>query len=365
VKKRYTLLILLIIISSLFAEKYYYYHPDIKIGSEAYFNPISMSLNGGFDILRNGAHDKRLTGQHYQNGAKLLFRGLANPNKYIENVGWDNFLAQEFPNVNMTKEKLNFMPNFPIHTIGEGMRFRKVSEWYDYHGYPYPKTLGLVTSVSYQLFNETLEQNDTPRVRTDPIADVYFYNNLGFILFSLDSVNQFFSKTFIINDWSLQPMYNPFNDNIENAGEQYMGKLHIKNDYSLFCYWGMDFLAGTSKKINENYSLSFGAGRIVNKIRTDYINGEYVPVVSTIDYAAGIFYDYQNSLLASSHFSFNKDIFKIKVNLYPGLFEFKGIRPGLYSKLSYEEGKITESVIGMSLDKFPFGFSVGESTLNN
>jgi len=365
VKKFYAFLIILTTIGCLYAEKYYYYHPDIEIGSEAYFNPISMSLNGGFDILRNGAHDKRLTSQHYHNGAKLLFRGLANPNKYIENVGWENFLAQEFPNFNLTKEKLNFMPNFPIHTIGEGMRFRKVSEWYDYHGYPYPRTLGLATSVSYQLFNEVLEQGGTPRVRTDPIADVYFYNNLGFVLFSLDPVNRFFSETFVINDWSLQPMYNPFNDNVENAGEQYMGKLHIKNDYSLFCYWGMDFLAGTSKKLNENHSISVGAGRVVNKIRTAYINGEYVPLVSTIDYAIGFFYDYQNSLLASSHFSINKDVFKLKTNIYPGLFEYKGIQPGVFLKLSIEEGELTETVVGFNLDKLPFGFAFGESVLND
>lgn len=355
------ILLLLIVFSALNAQEYYYYKPEIKIGSEAYFNPLSMSLNGGFDILRNGAHNKKLTYQHYYNGQKLLFRGLARPFKYIEDEGWSHFLSQEFPNVDLKGEKLNFMPNLPIHTIGEGMRFVKVSEWYDYHGYPYPKTLGLLTSVSYQLFNEVLEQGGTPRVRTDPIADVWFYNNLGFILFSFDSVNEFFTETLVINDWSLQPMYNPFNDNVENAGEQYVGKYSFNNEYALFCYWGMDFLAGMSKKLDDDRAFSIGAGRVVNKIETQYIDGHYKPKVSTIDYAIGFFYDYQNSLLVSNHFSLNKDVVKMKTNIYPGLYDFKGIRPGLYSKISYEKGEFTEFVLGFSVDGFPFGLAAGES----
>lgn len=360
-KKIFVLIIILSFLTILSAHNYYFYKPEINVGSEAYFNPISMSLNGGFDILRNGAHNKKLSNQDFYNGQKLLFRGLARPFKYIKDEGWSHFMAQEFPNIDLKDEKLNFMPNLPIHTIGEGMRFVKVSEWYHYHNYPMPKTLGLLTSVSYQLFNEVLEQGGTPRVRTDPIADVWFYNNLGFILFSFDAVNEFFSETFVINDWSLQPMYNPLNDNVENAGEQYMGKYHVKNDYSIFCYWGMDFLAGFSKKIDEDRSVSIGAGRVVNKIVTQYIDGHYKPLVSTIDYAVGFFYDYQNSLLMSNHFSLNKDVVKMKTNVYPGLYEFKGVRPGLYSKISYEKGEFTEFVVGFSVDGLPFGFAFGES----
>jgi hypothetical protein len=364
--KALILILPLILSAKLFsAEKeYYFYNPEVKIGSEAYFNPISMSLNGGFDILRNGAHDKRLTNQSYQNGFKYTMKSILNPFSTIEQIGWNEFMQQEFPNVQLSREKLNFMPNLPIHTIGEGMRFAKVSEWYDYHNYPYPKTLGLFTSLSYQLFNETMEQGSAERRRTDPVADVWFYNNLGFVLFSINPVKRFFSETFVINDWSLQPMYNPMNDNIENAGEQYSGKYRFSKNYSVFCYWGMDFLAGVSKHLTNDYTLSLGAGQVVNKIDTQYINGEYVAVVSTIDPAFGVFYDYKNSLLASSHFSFNKDKFNMKVNIYPGFLSFADIKPGMYSKFSYKDGEVKEVLIGMSIDKLPVGLIFGDSVLN-
>lgn len=359
------IMILICLFSNLYCEeKYYFYKPDIKIGSESVFNPLSMSINGGFDILRNGAHDKRLTEQAYQNGFKYTMKSVLNPFDTIEQIGWKEFMEQEFPNFKLSKEKLNFMPNLPIHTIGEGMRFAKVSEWYDYHGYPYPKTLGLLTSISYQLLNETMEQGEPKRRRTDPVADVCFYNNLGFVLFSINPVKRFFSETFVINDWSLQPMYNPLNDNIENAGEQYCGKYKLTKDYAVFCYWGMDFLAGVSKKVNEDHALSLGVGQVVNKIDTKYINGEYVAVVSTIDLAVGVFYDYENSLLASTHFSMNKDTFKAKLNVYPGFLSFASIKPGMYSKFSYKDGEVTEVLIGMSIDKLPVGLIFGDSVLD-
>ncbi len=350
--------------NTLNCNEYYYYNPDIKVGSEAYFNPISMSLNGGFDILRNGAHDKRLTSQHYAIGFKYVMKSLAKPITTIEDVGWKTFFEQEFPNFKLQKENLNFMPNFPIHTLGEGMRFVKVSEWYHYHNYPYPKTLGLLTSITYQLLNETLEQGDLQQRRIDPVADVHFYNNLGFLMFSFDSVNRFFSETFVINDWSLQPMYNPLNDFVENAGEQYMGKLHLKNNYSLFCYWGMDFLIGTSIKKKNDYSISVGVGQVAHRIETKLIDDVFVPVVSTVDYALGIFYDYNNSLLANTHLSFNKKFLRIKTNIYPGFMEFSGLQPGLFTQITNKDNKFHDILFGISVNKLPFGLVFGDSKIN-
>lgn len=346
------------------SNEYYYYNPNIDKGSEAFFNPASMWLNGGFDILRNGAHDKRLTNQYYRTGFKYVMKSLSQPIATIKDIGWSKFFEQEFPNFKLKRENLNFMPNFPIHTIGEGMRYVKVSEWYHYHNYPYPKTLGLITSITYQLMNETLEQGDLEQRRVDPVADVHFYNNLGFILFSLDSVNRFFSETFVINDWGLQPMYNPTNDFVENAGEQYMGKLHIKNDYSLFCYWGMDFLIGTSKEIGDGYSVSIGIGQVANRIETIIVNDVFTPVASTIDFAFGIFYDYRNSLLANAHLSFNKNFFRLKSNIYPGLWEIGRVKPGLFTQLTVRDKEVMEFMLGFSIDKLPFGLVFGESKLN-
>ncbi len=340
---------------------YYFYQPEIDLGSEGSFTPMSMWINGGYDILRNGAHDQQLTNQEYRNGFKYVCKSLAHPIDSIELIGWDNFLAQEFPNFKLRSEKLNFMPNIPIHTIGEGMRYVKVSEWYDYHGYPFPKTLGLLTSISYQFMNETLEQGNCKTMRTDPLADIYVYNNLGFILFSIKPVKRFFSETFVVNDWSLQPVYNPFNDHIDNAGEQYMGKVKVKGDYSLFCYWGMDFLLGMSVKKDNDRSISIGLGQSANKIGSKVVNGIYVPVVSSVDPAIGVFYDYKNSLIANAHFSFDKDSIHLKTNVYPGLVSIKGVKPGLFAEYTSSRNHVKKAIIGFSIQKVPIGLFAGKS----
>lgn len=136
---------------------YYFYNPDQEYGSELRFSPFTLWVNGSFDILRNGGHYKDI-----------------------------------------------FKPNFGLHLIGNGMQFVKLSEWYDYHQYSYPKLLSFATTTTYHLFNEIFENGSFKGTNVDPISDILIFNPLGMLLFSTSAFKEFFFEKLPLLDWSLQ-----------------------------------------------------------------------------------------------------------------------------------------------------------------
>ena len=64
---RKILLAALLLFSPAFAQetKYYFYNPKIDYGSDATYSPLTMMINGSYDIFRNGAHSKNVFNQPY------------------------------------------------------------------------------------------------------------------------------------------------------------------------------------------------------------------------------------------------------------------------------------------------------------
>ena len=95
--------------------------------------------------------------------------------------------------------------------------------------------------------------------------------------------------------------------------------------------------------------LSFGLGLVAkNLLEVDQIS-------KTLDLAAsgGVFYDRNNSLLASLLFARTKD-YRYRLNLYPGLFELGPFKPGFFVALDHEHKVMTGITFG-SLRHLPFG----------
>ena len=66
-------------------QNYYFYKPKIDYGSEGFYNPLSMMINGTYDILRNGAHSKDVFNQPYYTGMTNVWRNISNPLYNISN----------------------------------------------------------------------------------------------------------------------------------------------------------------------------------------------------------------------------------------------------------------------------------------
>lgn len=336
--------------------EYYYFNPENDFGSDGMFNPVNLFLNGSYDIFRNGAHNKDLTDQPYRTGFINVRDNLRRPWKNIERYGYKNFVRREIGNFDSDVRESQFLPNIGLHVIGNGMQYVKLSEWYQHHNYPLPRILSMATTISYQMMNEILENGSFQGANVDPISDMLIFNPIGFTLFSLPAVNEFFTTTVPIYDWSPQPIITLSNLNIYNAGQQYTTKIKLKHDskYAVFMNWGVSSVFGLSYNFAEDKSISVGAGAIVNLLKEEQSKSEDSRyMVPGIDYALGIYYDKNQSLLASLLLSGPK-YYNLRMNIYPGFLKYKNISPGLFMTI----GEMDKFVIGFTFTSIPIGFGL-------
>ncbi len=356
----YSVLLITLVIVNLHSQNsnYYFYHPEYQYGSELYYNPLSMVINGSFDILRNGGHDKNIFNLEYEAGFDGVLTNILNPIENIEKYGWKRFISQQvFPiSSNQEKAQVQYVPNYTHHIIGEGMLYVRTAEWYDYHKIPYPYFFSILTNTLYQFVNEAIENRGFMGTDVDPIADLLIFNPLGILLFSFDATKKFFSQTVQLSDWSLQPIINPATGKLENGGEQFAIKygLPFAAKYSAFVYWGIYGLFGLSYSNDQVHNYSFGVGTVVNKLKENIINDSRW-MSPELDGAIGFFYDKNHSLMTSIIVT-GPRLYNIRINVYPGYFKVGYFSPGFY----LGAGEWDKFLFGVTLAHLPVGLFAGD-----
>lgn len=333
---------------------YYFYRPEINFGSEASLSPDKVLLNGSFDVLRNGGHENNgetiaIDQLDYRTGFGNVWDNIRDPFSHIREYGWNEFLSREVLPTSLKKDRAQWVPNYGHHIIGSGMLWVRMSEWYAYHGYSHPQLLSFLTTTAYQFMNEALENNHATQTNVDPIADLLIFNPLGFLVFSFDNVKQFFSETIRMYDWSLQPVFNPANRFLENAGLQFTFKYNLTEKYELFFYYGIYGIGGLSITFDEDSHLSLGAGTVVNRLNEHILHNSRL-ITPTTDGAVGLFYDKKNSLLSSVILT-GPRLYNIRANFYPGFASIGGLHPGFYIGAGQWDGLVA----GITFRAFPFG----------
>jgi hypothetical protein len=333
--------------------KFYFYNPESKTGSERNFNPASLFINGSYDILRNGYHSKDITKIEYGIAFNNVWRNITHPINSIKQYGSKYFISEEIFPVSVRKDEAQYIPNYLHHIVGGGMLYIKTAEWFEYHGFPFPKTASILTSSAYQLLNEMAENYSYEGVNTDPIADLLIFNPLGYILFEFDTVKEFFSETLPLYDWSLQPVFTVRNNFLENAGQQFVIKYDpgFFEDYSFFSYWGIYGISGITYSKDKVNNYSFGAGLVVNKLKSNIRRNSRI-VTPEIDGAIGFFYDFENSLVSSLLLT-GPELYNARINIYPGFLNFGFFKPGLYLGFGEWDGLI----FGITYMNIPLGIS--------
>lgn len=331
-------------------KQYYFYKPGQTQGSDATFSPFNLLLNGSFDAMRIGTqstHDVSL--YNWKNDAQNIWNNITHPVENIRAYGWDRFRRQELFNLSFDINELQFIPNLADHTIGYGMLYAKATEWYDAHGYPLPVVWAVGTSLAYQYVNEMMQNGGTIYVNVDCIADYDIFNVLGYALFSFDGVKKFFSENVQLNDWSLQPLYVPWNHHLENVGQEFLlrYRLPFADQYAPFICWGVNSVAGLSYRYDNTNNISLGVGQAVVGMTANK-RGEYISSTPQLERALGIYWDNDGSLLAGLVVRGQSSI-NVELNIYPGLFEFHGIKPGFYLGAGGNEGLVA----GVTFMNFP------------
>lgn len=310
--------------------KPYYFYKGYKYGSQGMFNPLSFMLNCGYDIYQLTEHDRRLFQFPYYKSSSSVLWNLGHPVKVIDQVGWWQFTKTELLPLSADPKGAQWVPNYLLHVVGGGMSYTYLSEWYRFHNVKYPKIFGFVTLMAAEYLNEVIEDNGYIGANSDPIPDVYIFNLAGVALFSSKKVNMFFSNKLHMSDWSMQPSITFTDFALHNNGLYYAFKWEIpfERRLSLFARVGMGTLAGFSWKFNNGTAISFGAGVRSGERYTVNEIARQVSVTTPLSF--GIFYDKNNSLLASVQVSDVSDYF-INANVYPGLIKIGDFSPGLWT----------------------------------
>lgn len=331
-----------------------YFYTGLPYGSESMYNPLSLILNGSYDVIQLKENSRNIRSYPYALAAREVGKNLRDPISPIKNFGVKNFIEQEILPFNPSRKKAQGWPNLNLHLLGGGMTYVRTAEWYEFHNAPYPKTFSAVTMAVYHYLNEVVESGHTLGGNVDPIADIYIFDLGGILLFSVDDVKKFFSQTLHFTDWSLQPMISLRDGTLRNNGQYFSMKWNWfgSQRWSAFYFFGIDGIVGASYLLDDNeHAVSFGGGlRGAKRYVTDANNNRM-----TVDlvWKVGFFYDRNNSLLASLFLSgLYTDM--ITLNIYPGLFTIAGLTPGVALNVTNK----FRPTVGITLQYFP-GISYG------
>jgi hypothetical protein len=319
------------------------------------FNPISVLMNGGLDVLQSYNSSTRADGIPWDKGATSVWRNVTSPAYYINRYGWNKFLRQEVFPTSLDITKAQWVPNYTLHLIGGGMEYRKLSEWYDYHGYPLPFVFGAATTMGYHFINELVENGPAIHGNTDAIADFCIFDPLGIALFSFDGVAEYFSSTFSMNDWSPQPSISFAPLSFRNFGHSFVMRYPMSESKhtSVFLYLGKSTLLGVSLKTDHENAVSLGVGATQTGVWEVESNNGMGTYSIHVGAAGGIFYDRNNSLLASLLIS-EYYLERIRLNIYPGVFFTSHFSPGFFFTL----GSNGTYSMGLTMQFIPFGIGM-------
>ena len=336
---------------------------DQDFGTEAIFNPASNVLNLGFDITRSNSYPNSFQEIDFKTGFSNTLWNLAHPGDTIERYGgFGEFFAHEFfpykdPG---NPEYTQWLPNYTLHLMGQGMVSRKMTEWYKREGYTHPGLWAIGTMLTGALLNETVENNAYKGGNTDPIADFYFFNPMGILLFSFDPVARFFSQTVQLEFWPGQPSLVLNELGIYNAAENYSLRIDpgLIDGVRILLYGGTEGLLGLSFDLGSGDTWSVASGYRKVELKPVYRNGTrmYVPHESRGNVVGALFWERNGSLLASLKVDMGFDP-SIRTNLYPGVLKLGGVQIGHFLWASGTAGMVT----GVTFGTLPIGFGLSNN----
>jgi hypothetical protein len=328
-----------------------YFYKNLPYGIQADYNPMFVFLNGGFDMIQVG-NKRDIKNFPFKIGIQNIWSNLSDPFKSINDYGWQEFISDQVLPLSLSKKNAQFWPNYTLHLIGGGMEYAAMKEWYEYYHYPVPPVLSAFTIMFYHFTNEVVENGNHVGEDVDPIADIYLFDIGGIILFSSESVKRFFSEDLNLADWSQQPSFSLRNGDLHNNGQFFSvkWKFPFLESWYAFYYFGTNGVGGLSYKWKDGSALSVGLGLAASDLVVidEKTNKKTLGLVGNF----GVFYDKNNSLLASLSVTIKTD-YMVNVNIYPGIVKLWGISPGLWGAYS-QDGNV---ILGFTFSWLPFGFA--------
>ena len=325
------LLIILIPIFSSNGSEILIYKQD-KIGPYSNFNPISYYFNTAFDTIQNPNYFSQK--DYFKNHEKVLERTLNLFQGIEDGGGFEKLLKNEIIG-------LRAMPNYFLHLLGSGYDFRILAEWFQHHQYKYPYAWAITISYIAHLGNEALESSNEKDITAhDHIADLLLFDLISKLIYMNDDYVRFFKNNLGMTSWPYQPFINS-DGYVENAGSNFILRPQISHFLiKPFIHLGMQLLVGASFPFYD-YTMSIATGPAF----TD-------PLEDKSRLAMGIYIDNEDSLLASLVIN-GTDLFRVRLNIYPGVIDLGPIKSGMMLANSSND----EWVFGVNFN-MPLGLGV-------
>jgi hypothetical protein len=329
--------------------QYGYYYSGKKYGSEAIFNPVNQVIAGGFDMIYITRQDSKLDKLRLPTGYRNVFLSLKEPREAIECcIGWNTFLKTE---ILFSLKNGQWLPNYSLHLLGGVMEYARLTDYYSFHEFKFPRLWAFATSTFEHLLNEAVETAVWQAHSYAVVSDLYFFNNIGIIAFSFKPIQRFFAEELILRSWLSQTAYSVRDNSIKNIGQYYSIKWKppFMKNYSLFTHMGAGFLVGAGRTKNEE-TISIGAGFRTHKVYK-YDTDSNLETISTRP-AIGFFVDRNNSLLGSFVYTHGSDFHEsLKLEIYPGFVKtpFENIKMGFWVNASYDY----PAYVGITIGNFP------------
>jgi hypothetical protein len=349
------MLVLFVASAAISQEAPSFFYKALPYGTQAQYNPLTVVSNGSFDILQVSNRNNTLTGLPLSHGFTNVWRNVTHPWTAIREYGWRRFLDTEVLPGSLRLRNAQYWPNYQLHLIGGGITYVATAEWYAYHGCPWPKTLSVLTMGFYHFLNEAVENGSYTGLTVDPIADMLLFDPLGILLFSIDGVPAFFSHTLHASDWSFQPIVALPGGSLVNNGQNFVFKVGIPwaDSWKIFYLTGMEGGLGVSWRCNESDDVSVSGGLSTRELVELDSHTEVRALTATLVWTVGLYYDRNNSLLASLMFGGGRG-YLCRANVYPGVVNLLGLRVG--GAILIEPR--TNVTLGITFSGFPAGLGL-------
>lgn len=296
-------------------------------GTDAYAGPFDVLLNKGFAVAQWEGKGRDIF--HYPYGWRSVWHSLTEPGRVVANGGgWtDTLLRHVVPFARGGVHDAQWVPNYVGHILEGGIAYRRLREWGEANGVPYPSVVAGVTTYAASLLNEAYETpyNDrwaTKNGTAGSVLDLWLFDPLGIVLFHQDWAARFFARKVHANLWPTQASLVVNGGLVMNNGELVVLKvpLGFTSRAHLFVAGGMGLEGGVSVPLSGGLSVSAAAGGQSSQRWLDAFrpveHAEFTP-------AAGVWVDRDGALLASLTWDAGTDR-RVALNVFPGFLKVGG-----------------------------------------
>lgn len=289
---------------------------DQEWGTEGQFNPLSVVLNEGGDILQLEGRDARWGRLAPPENWRRLGSTLSKPWVVLQDAGWGNVVGSEVVPTSFAPSRAAWIPNWQLHLVGGGLIAGRLEDWYAFQGVAHPFLPALATAYLGFVLNEAVEiAGMTPRLPADPVIDLFLFDAAGMFLFRSEFVRRTVVQRVQILHWPLQPTLGLDGGTLENAGQYFALKFPLPGGdrWRGFYHFGLGNIGGLSRKVGETHSVSVGGGAYAKRIESLDATHNRVQIGPKL----GVFWDREESLLASVFWNAQSRE-KLSLQVYPG-----------------------------------------------